>query len=71
MGCDANYLAHKPGNCMVSIHAPAWGATSDIDLIEQLLDVSIHAPAWGATFQPISKQPILRVSIHAPAWGAT
>ena len=33
----------------VSIHAPAWGATS---FIKEKLDppkVSIHAPAWGAT----------------------
>ena len=34
---------------MVSIHAPAWGATIlDIDTVK-LTAVSIHAPAWGAT----------------------
>ena len=42
-----NRMDSKP--YMVSIHAPAWGAT----LLRQLLDVgevvSIHAPAWGAT----------------------
>ena len=34
---------------IVSIHAPAWGATAKVQprYIEQL--VSIHAPAWGAT----------------------
>ena len=34
---------------LVSIHAPAWGAT--LRIIDDALysDVSIHAPAWGAT----------------------
>ena len=33
----------------ISIHAPQWGATVDIDVL--LLDhlISIHAPQWGAT----------------------
>ena len=36
-------------NGVVSIHAPAWGATSDEldDAVQEA--VSIHAPAWGAT----------------------
>ncbi len=34
---------------VVSIHAPAWGATSRVFHIQPLLPVSIHAPAWGAT----------------------
>ncbi len=33
----------------VSIHAPAWGATSAVVENIPLLGVSIHAPAWGAT----------------------
>ena len=34
----------------VSIHAPAWGATStDDDRAGMFSWVSIHAPAWGAT----------------------
>ena len=33
----------------VSIHAPAWGATSELPLPFRPLGVSIHAPAWGAT----------------------
>jgi len=34
---------------IVSIHAPAWGAT--IRILAKAVDgvVSIHAPAWGAT----------------------
>ena len=34
---------------LVSIHAPAWGATPDARALERRRDVSIHAPAWGAT----------------------
>ena len=33
----------------VSIHAPAWGATSCARAVCQIQKVSIHAPAWGAT----------------------
>ena len=39
----------KDGVLHVSIHAPAWGATSCRRGNPQLLHVSIHAPAWGAT----------------------
>ncbi len=34
---------------MVSIHAPAWGATWIKKNIVDDAPVSIHAPAWGAT----------------------
>ena len=34
---------------LVSIHAPAWGATRSIDGTSESDAVSIHAPAWGAT----------------------
>ena len=34
---------------MISIHAPAWGATMLVDLTLAEYDISIHAPAWGAT----------------------
>ena len=44
---------HRRKQCpeVVSIHAPAWGATIHAD--GQCRDglVSIHAPAWGATSQ--------------------
>ena len=36
----------------ISIHAPAWGATSDPGAVKGSRTISIHAPAWGAT--PIS-----------------
>ena len=34
---------------LVSIHAPAWGATKMVASSRRVLPVSIHAPAWGAT----------------------
>ena len=34
---------------IVSIHAPAWGATGWDCPMAAMLIVSIHAPAWGAT----------------------
>ena len=33
----------------ISIHAPAWGATVEDDLLVHRIVISIHAPAWGAT----------------------
>ena len=56
---------------IVSIHAPAWGATAKLkrSAIDTL--VSIHAPAWGATLEDYFANALTGVSIHAPAWGAT
>ena len=34
---------------LVSIHAPAWGATAIDLVVAGRRGVSIHAPAWGAT----------------------
>ena len=62
--------AANQGN-FVSIHAPAWGATSLNNLTLMLRRVSIHAPAWGATEIAKLCALALVVSIHAPAWGAT
>ena len=58
-------------NGVVSIHAPAWGATLGGLFDGGRVDVSIHAPAWGATAQTESAKAFALVSIHAPAWGAT
>jgi len=56
---------------IVSIHAPAGGATYRAEILRDTTKVSIHAPAGGAT----DKSPDIRkefgVSIHAPAGGAT
>ena len=34
---------------LISIHAPAWGATKIHQLLASGALISIHAPAWGAT----------------------
>ena len=34
---------------LISIHAPAWGATELPDCQQNHALISIHAPAWGAT----------------------
>ena len=70
MGCDASVLVI----CLmsvVSIHAPAWGATEFGLCRYSHSQVSIHAPAWGATFSDGETNDLSLVSIHAPAWGAT
>ena len=57
---------------LVSIHAPAWGATGQLRDVGIRKRVSIHAPAWGATFVlSLYPENFRMVSIHAPAWGAT
>ena len=70
MGCDARGGA-KRSSLLVSIHAPAWGATWSTSLNWIVWRVSIHAPAWGATRYNRKDITVTMVSIHAPAWGAT
>ena len=48
-GVRLDYSSKVYGTFVVSIHAPAWGATSSIIHLFGHLFVSIHAPAWGAT----------------------
>ena len=55
----------------ISIHAPAWGATSFSPQGGGAQGISIHAPAWGATPLIDLLHQQRRISIHAPAWGAT
>ena len=57
--------------CIISIHAPAWGATVYGILAAPPCTISIHAPAWGATDYSMVIQEMESISIHAPAWGAT
>ena len=59
------------GQEIVSIHAPAWGATFPHAAAWRGCAVSIHAPAWGATCYVMQSETFREVSIHAPAWGAT
>ena len=56
---------------LVSIHAPARGATRVPRVWIKSVCVSIHAPARGATVHRFDFLERAAVSIHAPARGAT
>ena len=56
---------------IISIHAPARGATHPLFQIPLWLFISIHAPARGATQKQLDEREQIRISIHAPARGAT
>ena len=56
---------------IISIHAPAKGATVVTLFLLLSLNISIHAPAKGATSDVRIKSPDAVISIHAPAKGAT
>ena len=71
MGGDSLFSFRLIVGLSVSIHAPAWGATADMTVLDAAVTVSIHAPAWGATRAAINMLGRAVVSIHAPAWGAT
>ena len=59
-------------NNMISIHAPARGATNSTDLNDtSSRTISIHAPARGATKFTVVLLAKCVISIHAPARGAT
>jgi len=54
----------------VSIHAPAWGATSMEPILVRFFRFNPRARMgrdWGADGSWLLRD----VSIHAPAWGAT
>ena len=60
-----------PANKIISIHAPAKGATPKVHSILLVWRISIHAPAKGATNVNGWHSCSVKISIHAPAKGAT
>ena len=58
MGCDLQLSSSSPP-LLISIHAPAWGATQLLLSGCHFLKISIHAPAWGATSPCPSSVPFL------------
>jgi len=56
---------------VISIHAPAGGATRCPGRSSRGGIISIHAPAGGATHHGCRMCPNWQISIHAPAGGAT
>ena len=59
------------GEWVISIHAPAKGATQSGDHGSGGNAISIHAPAKGATENTFMVYDDSIISIHAPAKGAT
>ena len=55
---------------LVSIHAPAWGATAG-GRVTQCERGFNPRPRMGGDCQVCQGLPMAKVSIHAPAWGAT
>ena len=56
---------------LISIHAPAKGATASMLIPLARSKISIHAPAKGATTLELYRWRLRTISIHAPAKGAT
>ena len=65
------FLAPQSSTRTISIHAPTWGATTNIRRTTAPPWISIHAPTWGATPVVVCDTPDDKISIHAPTWGAT
>ena len=59
------------GTTIISIHAPAQGATNFERQQAYNKLISIHAPAQGATGGRVGTGSESGISIHAPAQGAT
>ena len=59
------------GGHIISIHAPARGATASAVAATTGTQISIHAPARGATGVNTGTASGRMISIHAPARGAT
>ena len=72
VGCD-DLAKRKAISCrMVSIHAPAWGATNLDCSVFRLMPVFQSTHPRGVRRSPHEHDAATNgVSIHAPAWGAT
>ena len=57
------WAAHRQ---IVSIHAPAWGATETALAAIKARQVSIHAPAWGATPRALNKTTVRKFQSTLP-----
>ena len=70
MGGDVS-LDLVGGLDLISIHAPAWGATVDQQLVAPSMHDFNSRPRVGGDTPALHSQPTAHISIHAPAWGAT
>ena len=72
VGCDMAPHAGHGLPALVSIHAPAWGATPCPDVPERAVRRFNPRTRVGCDVLAATPMPRdARVSIHAPAWGAT
>ena len=71
MGCDARVMRLMADWLFISIHAPAWGATSWRG--SRVASTSYFNPRTRMGCDTPHRQGVASVgiSIHAPAWGAT
>ena len=69
-GSDSRFCSASKTK-LISIHAPAKGATAPMRALGLTTDISIHAPAKGATYTMGTSGVRFDISIHAPAKGAT
>ena len=70
MGSDVKYL-YRRIRLLVSIHAPAWGATAHTAQVRHWIPGFNPRSRMGSDSRSISCLCHYEVSIHAPAWGAT
>ena len=57
---------------IISIHAPAWGATPKfLYTLEELKKFQSTLPHGERPIQKSQRYTTTDISIHAPAWGAT
>mgnify|MGYP000895443751 CR=1 FL=1 len=71
-GSDLDFVCVLGYVQLISIHAPAKGATTISEYTTAWRKaISIHAPAKGATDPAGSRSRAYSISIHAPAKGAT
>ena len=55
---------------IISIHAPAWGATRQLNRDTQRYSFQSTPPAWGATLIALFITSRFLISIHAPRMGS-
>ena len=72
VGCDVTLDRSTVPPPPVSIHAPAWGATSHAHPAKTCVSQFQSTHPRGVRLQRLcQRRHVRRVSIHAPAWGAT
>ena len=57
--------------CLVSTHAPVWGATAFVNGTSKTLVFQLTRPCGARRLASLSKTINTLVSTHAPVWGAT